>query len=101
MGLNNVISDQLYKWSDTYESKDLKKHPELIENADLILTLTEKHKAEFRAFYNKDHKEIYTIKEFAGLSGDIEDPSMTGLEGFIKARDQIQYHLIKGLRNFK
>ncbi|MHA2390824.1 MAG: arsenate reductase/protein-tyrosine-phosphatase family protein [Promethearchaeota archaeon] len=87
--------------SDTYKSKDLKKHPELIENADLILTLTEKHKTELRAFYIKNHKEIYTIKEFGGVSGDIEDPSMTGLEGFIKARDEIKYHLIKGLRNYK
>ncbi len=47
-------------------SKDLKKYPELIEEADLIITLTDKHKEEINDFYDINSKEILTIKEFAG-----------------------------------
>jgi len=81
-------------------SIDLKKRPELIQRADLILTLTDKHKKEIIVFIDSDNKEIYTLREFAGENGDIEDPSMKGLEGFRKARDEIKRCLDKGLRKY-
>ncbi|TFF69072.1 MAG: hypothetical protein EU516_01100 [Promethearchaeota archaeon] len=81
-------------------SIDLKKHPHLIENADLILTLTEKHKEELINFIGIDHKVIFSLKEFAGEKGDIEDPSMKGLEGFRKARDEIHHALTKAMKNY-
>ena len=89
--------------SDTYVSIDLKKpeHQKHVEKADLILTLTEKHKEEIANFLEKDGKTILTIKEFAGESGDIKDPSMKGLEGFRIARDEIIHSLIKGLDKYK
>ncbi|MFW9867296.1 MAG: low molecular weight protein arginine phosphatase [Candidatus Thorarchaeota archaeon] len=86
--------------SDTSLSVDLKKRPELIENADLILTLTEKHKKEVYNILEKDNKLIYTIKEFGGSNGDIEDPSMSELEGFRKARDEIIDYLMKGIKKY-
>ncbi|MFX1478591.1 MAG: hypothetical protein ACFFCI_10735 [Promethearchaeota archaeon] len=86
--------------SDTSLSIDLKKRPELIEKADLILTLTEKHKKEVYNILEKDNKIIYTIKEFGGSSGDIEDPSMSELEGFRKARDEIIDYLMKGIKKY-
>ncbi len=79
-------------------SIDLKKRLELIQRADLILTLTDKHKQEIINFTVSDNKEIYTLREFAGENGDIKDPSMKGLEGFRKARDEIKRCLDKGLR---
>ncbi|MHA2123637.1 MAG: arsenate reductase/protein-tyrosine-phosphatase family protein [Promethearchaeota archaeon] len=88
------------KLSDTYLSSDLKKRPELIEKADLILTLTEKHKEEIFAFFDKDNKDIFTIKEFAGKVGDIKDPSMQELDGFRKARDEIIDCLENGLNKY-
>lgn len=86
--------------SDTSLSVDLKKRPEIIERADLILTLTEKHKKEVHEFTNHVNKEIFTIKEFAGDSGDIDDPSMKELEGFRKARNEIIDCLDKGLKKY-
>ena len=83
--------------SDSYVSIDLKKHPELIQKADLILTLTDKHKEEVIPFLDGSKVKISTLSEFAGEEGDIEDPSMKGLEGFRKARDQIKYYIFKGL----
>ena len=46
-------------------------------------------------------KEIYTLKEFAGECGDIEDPSMKELQGFRIARDEIRDCLLKGLKKYR
>lgn len=91
------------KLSDNYVSIDLKKpeHKKHVEKADLILTLTEKHKKEVSNYLETDSKTILTIKEFGGESGDIKDPSMRGLEGFRIARDEIVQSLIKGLNKYK
>ena len=88
--------------SDTSESIDLKKpkHKKLIENADLILTLTEKHKADLLNFEEINDKPVLTLKEFAGESGDIADPSMKMLEGFRVVRDEIIKCLNKGLKKY-
>jgi protein-tyrosine phosphatase len=86
--------------SDTSESIDLKKHREFIRYADLILTLTEKHKEEIMKFEEAANKPILTIKEFAGESGDIADPSMKMIKGFRVARDIIIKCLTKGLKKY-
>ncbi len=92
------VMDELgIKLSDTYTSMDLKKRPEIIQNADLIITLTEKHKKEILRFNEAQNKAIYTLKEFGGECGDIEDPSMKGVNGFRIIRDQIKRCLDKGL----
>jgi protein-tyrosine-phosphatase len=82
-------------------SRDLKRYPKLIEDADLILTLTNKHKEEIYDFFNVDGKELLTIKEFAGEEGDIEDPSMKELKGFREARNEIIDCLMKGLNKYE
>jgi protein-tyrosine-phosphatase len=87
--------------SDSALSKDLKKYPKLIEDADLILTLTNKHRDEINKLFNIDSKVILTIKEFGGEIGDIDDPSMKELEGFRKARNQIIDCLMKGLNKYE
>ena len=89
------------KLSDSSLSLDLKKHPEILEGVDLILTLTEKHIEEIREFFNANSTEILTLKQFAGENGDIEDPSMKELEGFREARNNIINCLMKGLNKYK
>jgi len=81
-------------------SIDLKKYPLLIEEADLILTLTDKHRKEINTFYDINSKEILTLREFAGEKGDIVDPSMKELEGFRLARDEIYDCLMKGFKKY-
>ena len=87
--------------SDDSLSVDLKKHPELVQEPDLILTLTEKHKKEIYDHFKLENADIYTLREFAGERGDIEDPSMKGIEGFRKARDEIIYCIIEGMKRFE
>ncbi len=87
--------------SENALSIDLKRHPNFIEDINLILTLTNKHKEEICDFFDVDSKQILTIKEFGGENGDIEDPSMKELEGFRKARDEIIDCLMKGLNKYE
>ncbi|MFX1504151.1 MAG: hypothetical protein ACFFDH_24540 [Promethearchaeota archaeon] len=96
-----VMEEVGIKLSDTALSTDLKKHRELVNNADLILTLTNKHKEEIRDLFNINNKDILTIKEFAGERGDIEDPSMGGATKFGIARDEIIDCLMKGLNKYE
>jgi len=87
--------------SDDSLSVDLKKHPKLVKEADLILTLTEKHKKEIYDHFKLENIDIYTLREFAGKTGDIEDPSMKGIEGFRKARDEIITSIIEGMKKYE
>ena len=96
-----VMEEIGIRLSENALSVDLKKHPHLIEKADLILTLTSKHKEEIQDFINIDDKDVLTLKEFAGDNGDIEDPSMKELEGFRKARNEIIESLMKGLNKYE
>jgi protein-tyrosine-phosphatase len=95
-----VMEEEGIKLSDESVSIDLKKHSEIIKEADLILTLTEKHKNELLRFIDDNNQEIYTLKEFAGECGDIKDPSMKGFEGFRVARDEIKSCIEKGLKKY-
>ena len=85
---------------DDSMSIDIKKHPELLKDVDLILTMTEQHKLEIMQIDGAKNKEIYTLKEFAGECGDIEDPSMKELQGFRIVRDEIRDCLLKGLKKY-
>lgn len=96
-----LVMDEIgIKLSENALSLDLKKHPELLSEVDLILTLTNKHKEEIHSFFNINSIRILTIKEFAGEHGDIEDPSMKETEGFRKARDEIIDCLTEGLKKY-
>ena len=96
-----VMKEIGIKLSDIEVSIDLKKRPELIRQADLILTLTEKHKKEVLEYNNSRENKVQTLREFAGESGDIEDPSMKGVDGFRKSRNEINHCIFKGLKRFE
>ncbi|MHA1460205.1 MAG: arsenate reductase/protein-tyrosine-phosphatase family protein [Promethearchaeota archaeon] len=87
--------------SEDAVSIDLKKRPELIKQADLILTLTEKHKEEIQKYNTSDENKVLTLREFAKENGDIDDPSMKGVEGFRKARDEIINCIVEGMKRFE
>lgn len=98
----DVMKEIGIELSDTSESIDLKKeeHRKLIQDADLILALTKKHKEDLLKLGEVNNKPVLTLKEFAGESGDIDDPSMKGIEGFRLIRDEIKECLMKGLQKY-
>jgi protein-tyrosine-phosphatase len=77
--------------SDEAKSTALRRHPEMLEQADLILAMTEKQAADLRANFMRDsERPVYTLREFAGGKGDIEDPWLEGLEVWVACREEIK-----------
>ncbi len=58
---------------------------EMINSADLVLTMTEEHK---RSLPNME--KIRTISEFAGECGDVADPFGGDLETYIRCAEQLK-----------
>jgi protein-tyrosine-phosphatase len=71
-------------------STDLKRHRHLIGEADLILTMTAAQKQMLRAYPEAQDRQIFTLREYAGTPGDIEDPVMQGEHAFRACRDDIK-----------
>jgi protein arginine phosphatase len=59
-------------------STDLRRHPHLIAEADLILTMTAGQKRVLGAFPESRERAVFTLREFAGETGDIDDPATQG-----------------------
>ena len=74
---------------DAMRSTDLRRHRHLVAQADLILTMTGPQKDLLAALDEAADRPTYTLREFAGEAGDIEDPAMQGLSAFQVSRDAI------------
>lgn len=83
-------------------STDLKRNRHLIEEADLILAMTDEQVQMLREdFPEAAGKEVYTLKEFAGLSGDIEDPAGRGDDVYKACREEIQLCLDRAIERLR
>lgn len=74
---------------DGFASTDLRRHRELVAGADVILTMTEEQKRAVGAFAEARGRAVFTLREFAGQGGDIEDPFGGDEERYRLARDEI------------
>jgi protein-tyrosine-phosphatase len=71
-------------------STDLKRHPELLEAADLVIAMTVAQERDLRErFPAAADRAVFTLRAFAGESGDIDDPFEQGHEVFDVCRDEI------------
>ena len=71
-------------------STDLKRHPELLEAADLVIAMTLAQERDLRErFPAAAARAVFTLRAFAGESGDIDDPFEQGHEVFDVCRDEI------------
>ena len=80
---------------ENFRSRDLKRHKELLEEADLVLTMSQEQKKRVYQLADADSKEIYTLKEFVGEAGDIGDPFGGGDDAYARCRDEIKMCLQK------
>ena len=76
---------------------DLKRQRHLLEAADMILVMTAEQRAMLAAFPEAGGKPVLTMRELAGESGDIADPSMQDEDVFRRCRDDITECLARGL----
>lgn len=93
-----VLRDEGIHISADAVATDLKTHRHLIARADLILAMTREQIQILRAeFAESAGKEILTLKELAGIGGDIADPAGQGEEVFAARRDEIKMCLTQAL----
>ena len=78
---------------DNFRSRDLKRHQSLLQEADLVLTMSREQKERVHQLPEADGKGIYTLKEFVGEAGDIADP--WGDDAYAPCRDEIKRCLQK------
>jgi protein-tyrosine-phosphatase len=75
---------------DAATSTDLKRHPELLDDADVVIAMTTRQAADLRErFALPAGLEVYTLRVFVGESGDIDDPFEQGDSVFAECRDEI------------
>jgi protein-tyrosine-phosphatase len=82
--------DGIHLGEDELVSTDLRRHRHLMAEADLILTMTVEQKQAIGAYEESAGRPVFTLKEFAGESGDIGDPAMKGEDVFRACRDEIK-----------
>ena len=86
-----VLRDEGIDIGEEATSTDLKRHPELLEDADVIIAMTEQQAVELKLkFPEAAECDVHTLRGFAGESGDIEDPFDKGDQVFAECRDQIK-----------
>ncbi len=76
---------------------DLKRQRHLLEEADVILVMTEEQRRMLAGFPEAAGKPVMTVRELAGESGDIADPAMQDEDVFRRCRDEITRCLARGL----
>jgi protein-tyrosine phosphatase len=81
---------------DAFTSTDLKRHPELLAEAGIVVTMTVDQK-EVVAQLGAGRRPILTLRELAGEEGDIGDPVGQGEEVYRACRDEIARCLDKGI----
>ncbi len=89
--------DGIHLAEHAFTSTDLRHHREIIAEADLILTMTASQKHSLDAFAEARGRPIFTLKEFAGDRGDIDDPVGQGEDRYRTCRDEIKRCLEQSL----
>jgi protein-tyrosine-phosphatase len=70
--------------------------PELVDTADLVLTMTESHKKAVLALLSEGKEKVHTIREFADCEyGDVADPYGASVEVYQKCADELSKYLLK------
>jgi len=62
---------------------------DLLDWADLVLTMEEWHKRQILAKANEANGKVFTLTEFVGEEGDVPDPYGTSRHAYRQVRDQI------------
>ncbi len=86
-----VLRDDGIHLADHATSTDLKRHPELLEEADLVIAMTAQQARDLLAkFPAAASRPVFTLRALAGEDGDIEDPFEQGDEVFGACREEIK-----------
>lgn len=93
-----VLRDEGIHLSPETVSTDLKRNRHHVESADLILAMTEEQVAMLSRDFPEAHgKPVFTLRAFAGASGDIEDPARRDEAFFAACLAEIKESLVAAL----
>lgn len=68
---------------------------ELVDNSDLILTMTEVHRDSILMEYGYDNKDkIFTLSEYIGQTGDVMDPYGGSLDLYRNVAEELESKLL-------
>lgn len=67
---------------------------ELCEEADLVFCMQDAHKDAIGAFFPNSAEKTFTLKEFIGEEGDIEDPYGGSLEVYLRCARELRETLL-------
>ena len=81
---------------DAFASTDLRRHPELLDAAAVVVTMTAEQKRVVGELAAAP-RPVLTLRELAGEEGDIADPVGQGDQVYRACRDEIARCLGKGL----
>jgi protein-tyrosine phosphatase len=81
---------------DAFASTDLRRHPELLDDAAVVVTMTAEQKRVVGELPGA-LRPVLTLRELAGEEGDIADPVGQGEHVYRACRDEIARCLGKGL----
>ncbi len=84
-----VLKDDGISCPEDFRSRDIDRHRELVAEADLILTMTEKQKERIQRLEEAEGKDVWVMMEFAGAQGDIADPEGYAEAHYKKCKKQI------------
>lgn len=76
---------------------DLKKQRHLFVEADLILVMTDEQRRMLDAYPEVRGKPVFTLREFAGEAGDVDDPAGRGEDVFRHCLEDIRRCLTKAV----
>lgn len=76
-------------------SQSLNHHPDMVEEADLILTMTREQKERILMLSESDGADIFTLREFSGRDGDVKDPVYRGDAAYEAAFENINECILK------
>lgn len=86
-----ALRDDGIHLGDEATSTDLKRHPELLEEAELVIAMTEEQaRLLLEKFPGAASRPVFTLRAFAGELGDIEDPYEQGEQVFAACREEIK-----------
>lgn len=97
-----VLRDEGIHLAPDSVATDLKNNRDLIREADLILAMTDEQlRMLHTAFPEASGKATYTLKAFAGMFGDIEDPAGQDEAFFAACRDEIKVCLTRAIEKLR
>lgn len=99
-----VTAEAVKAIENKFDIRDHKARPiedVYVEAADMVVTMTDAHKALFEVQYPDFRGKIFTLGEFAGIATDIKDPFGQSQAVYDECAQEIEDLLRKGWHHFE